>query len=125
MRLILDGRWWECRRGVLVDAGDIGDRFIRGCVGERSIGLLVVGYAVRRLRRAPVSFCGCAIECGERLCAVAHLQAAWLWRWRFSFWFFVCETDHGIFPYRHRSNSDGYVCKLVPPSVVSRAQGRR
>jgi len=58
--------------------------------------LVIAGRAVRALRRAPVSFCGCAIERGERLCAIAHLEAAW--RWRFWFWFFVCETDHGIFP---------------------------
>jgi hypothetical protein len=47
-------------------------------------------------------FCGCVIERGKRLCAIAHLEAAWLWRGRFWFGFSSAKRITAIFPYRHR-----------------------
>ncbi len=69
----------------------------RGLFGERSLDSVMPAARFAGCGARLFLFCGCAIERGERLCAIAHLEAARLWRWRFSFWFFVCETDHGIF----------------------------
>ena len=92
------------RTATLVDS-------VKGCIGERSLGSLIAGHGIRGVRRAPLSLCGCAIERGERLCAIAHLEAAWLWRWRFWFWFIVCETVTAFSPVAIASDRDDGSCR--------------